>query len=128
MNRLSLYLIFTIFMGNPLFQSHSVILCGSYEGNPLSSPKGEAECGEHPLDPLFFKEYYFQPSQELSHLGDTQAAGAEARCAKSPKRAIDCLYEDFSKAFFLTISVLFLPIQSLFFSLPAVVLPRNNSR
>ena len=36
-----------------LFSCHQVNLCGSYEGDPLSPPKGEATQGEHPLDPHF---------------------------------------------------------------------------
>jgi hypothetical protein len=31
-------------------------------------------------------------------MGDAQAAGAEARYAKNPKRAIDCNYKGFKRA------------------------------
>ena len=31
-----------------LFSCHQVNLCGSYEGDPLSPPKGEATQEEHP--------------------------------------------------------------------------------
>ncbi len=31
-----------------LFSCHKVNFCDSYEGNPLSPPKGEAPQGEHP--------------------------------------------------------------------------------
>jgi hypothetical protein len=78
MNRLSLYLIFTIFMGNPLFQSNSLILCGSLEGDPLSPPDGEAAYGEHHLDPLFIKEYFSTLSGVIAIGGMMRAAGAEA--------------------------------------------------
>jgi hypothetical protein len=36
-----------------LFSCYQVNLCGSYEGDPLSPPKGEATQREHPLDPHF---------------------------------------------------------------------------
>jgi hypothetical protein len=37
-----------------LFSCHQVNLCGNYEGDPLSPPKGEATQGEHPpLTPTF---------------------------------------------------------------------------
>jgi hypothetical protein len=93
------FLIFqTINSVETLFSPHSVILYGSNEGNPLSPPKGEAAQREHPLDPLFFTEYYFQPSQGLSHYGGCPSgAGVEARCKKEPPRAIDCFSVGFNK-------------------------------
>jgi hypothetical protein len=72
----------------PSFFSHSEILCGSYEGNPLSPPKGEAACGEHPLDPLFFRSIIFNLIRSYRNRGDAQAAGAEARWAKSPQERL----------------------------------------
>jgi hypothetical protein len=69
----------------PSFSRHSVILCGSYEGNPLSPPQGETACGEHPLDPLFFRSIIFNLIRDYRNMGDARAAGAEARWAGAPK-------------------------------------------
>jgi len=48
------------------FFCNSLILCGSLEGDPLSPPEGEAAQGEHPLVPLFFKEYFSTLSSKFS--------------------------------------------------------------
>jgi hypothetical protein len=70
------------------FSRHSAILCSSYEGNPLSPPKGEAVQGEHPLDPLFFRSIIFNLIRGYRNMGDAQVAGAEARCLKSPQERL----------------------------------------
>jgi hypothetical protein len=57
-----------------LFCLYSFILCGSLENDPLSPPEGEAAQGEHPLDPLFFRDI-FQPYQELSQQGGCPSGG-----------------------------------------------------
>ena len=67
-----------------LFSCHQVNLCGSYEGNPLSPPKGEATQGEHPLDP-HFRGIFINLLRGYHIFGDALAAGAEARCAGAPK-------------------------------------------
>ena len=63
----------------PTLSSHSVILYSSYEGDPLSPPKGEATQGEHPLDPFFIKEYYFNLIRGIAICGMPQRRGLKAR-------------------------------------------------
>jgi hypothetical protein len=71
------------------FSGNSLILCGSWEGDPLSPPEGEAAQGKHPLAPFFVKVFH-QPSDDYRNMGDARAAGAEARCAGAPKS--DCVF------------------------------------
>jgi len=71
-----------------LFSCHSKILCGSYEGDPLSPPQGEAACGEHPLDPPPFLEYYFQPYQGLSQYRGCPSGGGGSTIGWSPKERL----------------------------------------
>ena len=66
------------------------MLIGSYEGDPLSPPEGEAACGEHPLTPSFDLIFPINLLMIIALLGDDRAQGAEAQCAKSPKRATAC--------------------------------------
>ena len=60
-----------------------VNLCGSYEGDPLSPPKGEATQGEHPLDPLT-SEILIIPQKPNRSIGGCPAV-AEARSTGFPK-------------------------------------------
>jgi len=66
------------------FSCNSLILCGSYEGDPLSPPEGEAACGEHPLTPPL-SDFSINLLVIIAILGNARAAGEEAQCEKSPQ-------------------------------------------
>jgi hypothetical protein len=55
-----------------------------------SLPRGEATHGEHPLDP-----HIFLNRMRVIAIGDTIAAGAEARCAKSSQERLLVSLKDF---------------------------------
>jgi hypothetical protein len=67
------------------------------EGNPLSPPEGEAACGEHHLDPLFFG-VFFNLIRCYRNRGNDESGGGGSMKCKEPPRAIDCFYEGFNKA------------------------------
>jgi hypothetical protein len=50
------------------FSCNSLVLCGSYEGDPLSPPKGEAAQGEAPPYPHFVG-FFHQPSNDYRNIG-----------------------------------------------------------
>ena len=79
------------------FFCNSLILCGSLEGDPLSPPEGEAAQGEHPLVPLFFKEYFSTLSGVIAIGGMPERRGRKHEMLEPP-RAIVCFYEGFNKA------------------------------
>jgi len=60
------------------------MLSGSYEGDPLSPPEGEAACGEHPLTPSFVG-FFHQPSGDYRTIGDARAAGRKHTVQRAPK-------------------------------------------
>jgi hypothetical protein len=70
-----------------LFCLYSFILRGSLENNPLSPPEGEAAQGEHPLDPLFFRDI-FQPYQVLSQQGVCPSGGGGSMKRWSPQERL----------------------------------------
>jgi hypothetical protein len=62
-----------------LFSCHSEILCGSYEGDPLSPHRGRQPKGSIPLIPLHFWNIIFNRIRGYRNIGDARAAGVEAR-------------------------------------------------
>ena len=72
----------------PSFSSHSVILCGSYEGNPLSPQKGEAACGKHHLYPLFFRIIIFNIIRCFRNRGDDESGGGGSTTGWSPQERL----------------------------------------
>jgi hypothetical protein len=57
------------------------------ENDPLSPPEGEAAQGEHPLDPLFFRDI-FQPYLELSQQGGCPSGGGGSMKSWSPQERL----------------------------------------
>jgi hypothetical protein len=57
------------------------------------------------MTPSFLKSIIFNLIRDYRNRGDARAAVAEARWAKSPKRAIDCFDEGFNKALFYDVSL-----------------------
>jgi len=70
-----------------LCSCHQVTFCGSYEGDPLSPPKGEATHGEHPLDPPL-PRIFINLLKGYRIFGDALAAGAKSMLYSEPPRAI----------------------------------------
>jgi hypothetical protein len=70
------------------FFCNSLILCGSLEGNPLSPPEGEAACGGHPLDPLFFKEYFSTLSGVIALGGMPERRGRKHEMQRALKERL----------------------------------------
>jgi hypothetical protein len=64
---------------NPFFIA-CLFFFSYFEGDRLSPPEGEAACGEHPLDPIFY-----QPCQAIAIGGMPEAAGVEARLLEPPR-------------------------------------------
>jgi hypothetical protein len=96
------------FIGNfPVFPSllessyscNSLILCCSQEGDPLSTPEGEAACGEHPLAPSFVGVFH-QPSDDYCNIGRCPSGGGGSTMCKEPKRATACFSPGFQQSRF----------------------------
>jgi hypothetical protein len=81
------------------FSRHSIILCGGYESDPLSPPKGRQPKRRIPLTSSF-SEYYFQPSRGFIAIGRCPIGGGGSTMYKEPPRTIVCFFEDFNKAIF----------------------------
>jgi hypothetical protein len=82
------------------FSSHSVILCGSYEGNPLSPPEGEAACGEHPPAPLFFRSVIFNLIRDYRNKGDDESGGGGSTMGWSTQERLIVSIRVSTKPFF----------------------------
>ena len=70
---------------NPIFQSHSVILCSSYEGNSFSLIGGGSMRGASLCSPYFFGVLFSTLSRGYRNRGDARVAVAEERWAGAPK-------------------------------------------
>ena len=66
---------------------------------PSLPPKGEAACGEHPLDPSFFGVLFSTFSGVIAIWGMPKRRGRKHGVLEPP-RAIDCFYEGFNRAKF----------------------------